>query len=166
MKLNVFKLRDDARLPVYSTERSTCFDLFAHLEDGEAISGRSVYNRDIRTIVIGGTLTLQAGDRMMIPTGLIFDIPEGYSIRIHPRSGLALKSGLNLVNCEGVVDEDYVNPTFVLIQNTSLSSVQILNGDRIAQGEIVKVDRAEFVNVSEAPTQKTDRNGGFGSTGV
>lgn len=166
VKLNVFKLNDDARLPVYSTERSACFDLFAHLEDGEAISGRSVYNRDIRTIVIGGTLTLQAGDRMMIPTGLIFDIPEGYSIRIHPRSGLALKSGLNLVNCEGVVDEDYVNPTFVLIQNTSLSSVQILNGDRIAQGEIVKVDRAEFVNVPEAPTQKTDRNGGFGSTGV
>ncbi len=166
MKLNVFKLNDDARLPVYSTERSACFDLFAHLEDGEAISGRSVYNRDIRTIVIGGTLTLQAGDRMMIPTGLIFDIPEGYSIRIHPRSGLALKSGLNLVNCEGVVDEDYVNPSFILLQNTSLSSVQISNGDRIAQGEIVAVNRAEFMEVLEAPTQKTNRDGGFGSTGV
>lgn len=166
MKLNVFKLNDDVCLPVYSTERSACFDIFAYLKDGEAIKGRSVYNRDIRLIVIGGTLTLQAGDRMMIPTGLIFDIPEGYSIRIHPRSGLSLKSGLNLVNCEGVVDEDYVNPSFILLQNTSLSSVQITNGDRIAQGEIVAVNRADFVEVSEAPTQKTNRDGGFGSTGV
>lgn len=166
VKLNVFKLNKDVQLPVYSTDRSACFDIFAYLKDGEPVKGKSIYNRDICTIIYGGVITLQAGDRMMIPTGLIFDIPEGYSIRIHPRSGLSLKLGLNLVNSEGVVDEDYVDPSFVLLQNTSLSSVSIKNGDRIAQGELVDVCRAEFNEVSEAPLQKTNRDGGFGSTGV
>lgn len=101
-----------------------------------------------------------------MPTGLIFDIPEGYSIRLHPRSGNALKIGLVLANAEGIVDEDYVEPTYVLMTNMSTVSLRIDHGMRIAQGEVVYDQRFEIVETETKPNQKSDRDGGFGSTGV
>ena len=105
-------------------------------------------------------------DRMMVPTGLILDIPEGYSVRVHARSGLSLKQGLVLVNAEGIIDSDYVEELFVLMTNISDNPISINNGDRIAQGELVKAEQYILEETSDKPATKTDRNGGMGSTGV
>lgn len=111
-------------------------------------------------------IIINPGERLLIPTGLIFDIPENHSIRIHARSGLSLKQGLALANAEGVVDSDYVDPTFIMMINNSNAVATIKHGDRIAQGELVPVLQSEFQEIPTPPKQKTDRQGGLGSTGV
>ena len=70
-------------------------------------------------------------ERMLIPTGLIADIPVGFSIRLHSRSGLAFKQGVYLANCEGVIDSDYVDPIFAMVTNISNVPVRIYNGDNM-----------------------------------
>jgi dUTP pyrophosphatase len=102
----------------------------------------------------------------MVPTGLIFDIPKGYSIRVHARSGMSLKQGLVLANSEGVIDSDYVEETFVLIMNVSDNGHWLTPGDRIAQAELVKQEQFKIEERKTRPTVKTDRVGGMGSTGV
>jgi dUTP pyrophosphatase len=102
----------------------------------------------------------------MVPTGLIFDIPEGYSVRIHPRSGLSYKQGLILANLEAVIDSDYIHETFVLLTNISENHITINNGDRVAQAELVKQEKYAISETTNKPVQKTDRTGGLGSTGV
>jgi dUTP pyrophosphatase len=106
------------------------------------------------------------GDRLMVPTGLIFDIPEGYSVRVHARSGLSLKQGLVLANSEGVIDSDYIEELFILVHNISDNGISIAHGDRIAQGELVVREAYTIGEISCHPGQKTDRVGGMGSTGV
>ena len=104
--------------------------------------------------------------RALIPTGIVFNIPNSYSVRLHPRSGLAFKRGISLSNCEGVIDSDYVEEVFVSIINFSKNAVRIKHGERIAQAEMI---RSLFWSVKETSTRpgiKTERIGGFGSTGV
>tara|TARA_B000000557_G_C20555344_1_gene350707 strand:- start:309 stop:629 length:321 start_codon:yes stop_codon:yes gene_type:complete len=105
-------------------------------------------------------------ERVLIPTGLILDIPEGYSVRLHSRSGLAWKDGVYLTNCEGIIDYDYVEPVFVMMTNISQSPKTINNGDRICQAELVEKVYHSLVEIPEPPTRKTERDGGFGSTGT
>ena len=103
---------------------------------------------------------------MLVPTNLILDIPKGFSVKAHPRSGLSLKQGLTLFNCTGVIDSDYVDPLFITLVNISGTTRTICDGDRIIQAELqVKIDTA-LESTNKRPTKKTDRNGGFGSTGV
>jgi dUTP pyrophosphatase len=78
---------------------------------------------------------------------------------------MALKYGLVLANCEGVIDEDYVNETQIIVLNTSDEIMKIYHGDRIAQGELVRYEQAEIEETWQLPTQKSNRVGGFGSTG-
>jgi dUTP pyrophosphatase len=111
-------------------------------------------------------IRVDPGERVLVPTGLVLDIPQGYSVRIHPRSGLSLKQGLTLVNAEGVIDSDYVEELFIPLYNASSISVQLKHGDRIAQGELVRTELYEIVESTTRPERKTDRAGGFGSTGV
>jgi dUTP pyrophosphatase len=106
------------------------------------------------------------GDRILVPTGMIFDIPEGYSVRVHARSGTSLKQGLVLVNSEGVIDSDYIDETFVLLTNTSENGITINSGDRIAQAEMVKKEDYVIWETTSKPLPKTTRAGGMGSTGV
>jgi dUTP pyrophosphatase len=106
------------------------------------------------------------GERAAIPTGIIMDIPKGHSVRIHSRSGLAFKNGLVLVNGEGVVDSDFVDEVMLLVLNVSRVGITIGEGDRIAQAELIQNLPYEIVQITERPTIKTDRIGGFGSTGV
>jgi dUTP pyrophosphatase len=87
------------------------------------------------------------------------------SIRLHPRSGVALKYGLILANCEGVIDEDYVNETQLIVLNTSDEIMKVYHGDRIAQGELVRYEQFDIEEIWQQPTQKSNRVGGFGSTG-
>ena len=172
-KLKFYKLNEQAQLPAFSTEQSACFDLHANLLEGEeieyyqAISTKSVPRRIAFDINSSRSfIQLNNMERMLIPTGLIADIPEGFSVRLHSRSGLAFKQGVYLANCEGVIDSDYIDPIFAMVTNISNVPVRIYNGDRICQGELVRCEKYTLNESDEAPTQKTDREGGFGSTGV
>ena len=165
-QIGVYQIHPEAQLPSYATAQSACFDISACLLDGESIAAFSAYNATvINNSVRDGKVIMQSGSRMLVPTGLVFDIPEGYSLRLHPRSGLAYKSGITLANCEGVIDSDYWHQTFVALINTSHCEFTIHHGDRIAQGEIVALMPSTFHTLTEAPQQRTQRQGGFGSTG-
>lgn len=169
--LEYYKLYPDAVAPHFATTDSACFDLRAyfgpHLVD---VVGYCQNNRQCnRTIQQGSTgryIEVDPGQRLLVPTGLIFNIPKGYSVRIHARSGLALKQGLVMANSEGVIDSDYVEETKIMIHNISTERLHIYHGDRIAQGELVRVEPYSIMLTEVRPTQKTERSGGFGSTGV
>ena len=178
--MNYFKLYDDVKdCPRFATEKSACFDIRAYLGNGiETVMAYDNLNHK-RSVLIDPHQTqslperkvvIYPGWRVLIPTGLILDIPAGHSVRLHPRSGLALKRGLMLANCEGVIDEDYVDPLYLLIYNSSMTEVCIEHGERIAQGELVKNIHQEGIfvinRIFKKPGQKTDRDGGFGSTGT
>ena len=182
ISIGVKKVSKYAELPEYGTEQSACFDLKACLIEEY---DKDKYITLLRKIKIYDTnndkpdsnnlnlldpnepfgYVILPGHRYLIPTGLIFDIPEGYSIRLHPRSGSALKFGITLGNAEGVIDSCYTQETFVMIQNTSGVPYTIKHGDRICQGELVKKQDISFVEV-DAVDKETDRIGGFGSTGI
>ena len=139
-KLKFFKLNDTVQLPTFATRDSACFDICANLVDGEeieyyqAISTKSVPRRIAFDINSNRTfIQLNNMERMLIPTGLIADIPVGFSVRLHSRSGLAFKQGVYLANCEGVIDSDYVDPIFAMVTNISNVPVKIYNGDRICK---------------------------------
>ena len=164
--LKIYKTFSSIELPKFATGQSACFDLSFQNAGKFDYSGFNKMNKAFTRPFKDGRLYVNAGDRTMVPTGLIFDIPKGYSIRVHARSGMSLKQGLVLANSEGVIDSDYVEETFVLIMNVSDNGHWLTPGDRIAQAELVK---SEVYNIEERktrPTVKTDRIGGIGSTGV
>ena len=171
--LKFYKTNEEAQLPTFATDKSACFDLYANLINGEEVQ----YYQAIATKVLPRRISfdinsnrsfiqLNDSERMLIPTGLIADIPEGFSVRLHSRSGLAFKQGVYLTNCEGIIDEDYVDPIFAMVTNISNVPVKIYDGDRICQGELVRCEKYSLDESDEAPSQKTDRDGGFGSTGT
>lgn len=166
LRLNVYKTHPDIVLPKFGTKQAACFDLSFQTAGKTEYTGYNMYNASFTRQFGSGSIRIMPGDRILVPTGLIFDIPEGYSVRIHPRSGTSLKQGLILANLEAVIDSDYVQETFVLLTNTSHVDHTINNGDRIAQAELVKKEDYVLWEIFDAPAQKTDRVGGLGSTGV
>jgi dUTP pyrophosphatase len=165
-RLNVYKTNPNIVMPRFGTKQAACFDIAFQAEGKYSYFGYNMYNAPFERSLSNGVIRIMPGDRVLVPTGLIFDIPEGYSVRIHPRSGLSYKQGLVLANLEAVIDSDYIQETFVLLTNNSEVEQDITNGDRIAQGELVKKEEYILWQIMEAPTQKTDRVGGLGSTGV
>ena len=110
-------------------------------------------------------ITLASGERALVPTGIAIALPDGYVALVHPRSGLAIKYGVTMVNAPGTVDAGYRGELQVILINHDKSdSVSFKRGDRIAQLVIQKVERAEFVEVQELPGSGRG-TGGFGSTG-
>ncbi|SPJ25087.1 dUTP diphosphatase [Palleronia abyssalis] len=107
---------------------------------------------------------LQPMDRALIPTGLAMALPEGWEMQVRPRSGLALKAGLTLVNSPGTVDADYRGEVGVLLINLGSEPVRIAHGDRIAQAVFAPVTRAVF-SFADALPPTPRGTGGFGSTG-
>ena len=109
--------------------------------------------------------TINPGERMLVPTGISIALPNGFVALVHPRSGLAIKHGISMVNTPGTVDAGYRGELQVILINHDLTQpVSFKKGDRIAQLVIQKVERADFVEVSDLPG--SDRSsGGFGSTG-
>jgi len=154
-------------MPKFGTEDSACFDL-AFSSYGKARYDGFTENSGTFSRPYGeyGFIKLMPHERVMAPTGLIFGIPRGYSLRIHPRSSVAYKQGLVLANCEAVIDADYFHETFILLLNTSMIPIDIFPGDRVAQAELVKVAEYVIKETKEQPTQTTDRVGGIGSTGT
>ena len=132
-------------LPEYATPMSAGFDLRANLTD---------------------PVTLKAGDRMLIGTGLFMALPPGYEAQVRPRSGLALKKGITVLNAPGTVDADYRGEVGVILYNASKEDFVIEPGERIAQMVIAKyeqIDSWELVN----NLNETERgDGGFGHSGV
>jgi dUTP pyrophosphatase len=105
------------------------------------------------------------GERQLIPTGISIALPNGYAAFVHPRSGLAIKNGVSMVNTPGTVDAGYRGELKVILINHDLTqAVSFKKGDRIAQLVIQKVEHAQFVEVSQLPGSERDA-GGFGSTG-
>lgn len=164
--LKIYKTFPGIELPKYATEQSACFDLSFQSLGKFEYTGYSGTNKKFTRPFKDGRLYVNAADRIMIPTGLIFDIPKGYSVRVYARSGLSLKQGLVLVNAEGIIDSDYVEETFVLMTNLSTVGQWLSPGDRIAQAELVKCEIPKIEETKTLPTVKTDRKGGMGSTGV
>ena len=166
-KLGFFRLHPMVNLPVMGTKGSACYDLAYCAAGKTAISGHDHVNNIISNqIGTNGSFEIRPFERLLVPTGLIMDIPEGYSVRVHPRSGLSVKNGLTLINCEGIVDHDYVEEVFITLLNNSNTFQVIANGTRLAQFELVKNLSFDSIEVKVRPSQKTNRSGGFGSTGV
>ena len=114
---------------------------------------------------IDSPIVLQPGQRQLITTGLYLELPIGYEAQIRPRSGLAMKSGVTVLNSPGTIDPDYRGEIKVLLINLSDHPFTIESGDRIAQMIIAKYEQVEFMEVEEL--SRTERaTAGFGSTGV
>ncbi len=110
-------------------------------------------------------LTIPAGKFAMVPTGLFFEIPEGYEVQVRPRSGLAAKNGVTVLNTPGTIDSDYRGEIKVILINLGDADFTINSGDRIAQMIIAPVTQAKFT-ITESLSETERGTGGFGSTGV
>lgn len=169
--LNYFRMFSDVRAPVKATAGSACFDLYSYLSYAAQIK---VYRNDINGMEVitrtidenNPTLAIMPGERVLVPTGLILDIPVGHSVRLYPRSSLALKRGLTLANNVGIIDSDYVDPVYVMLVSLVHDAVYIEHGERICQAEVVKDYPVMLNETTTRPKRKTDRDGGFGSTGT
>jgi len=169
VELKFYKLDKNAHEPTVGSQWAACFDLKAFI-GAEKITYYDKQNNKKEVTPLKGNdkvryIQLMPKCRYIVPTGLILDIPEGHSVRLHPRSGLSLKQGLGLANLEGVIDCDYVDPLFILLENRSDAVVKITDGMRVCQGELVEDMTYLFNQTDEKPETKTDRNGGLGSTG-
>ena len=164
-----FKLDSAVKDPVRATEGSACFDLHSFLpEDSVARVYISHHDQDIEIRerkVVKGRVQINPNERMLVPTGLVFDIPNTHSIRLYPRSSLALKRGLTLANNVGIIDSDYVEPVYMMIYNISGFQQYVTDGERICQAELILEKQHVLLELDERPERKTDREGGFGSTG-
>lgn len=168
--MNVYKVNERAELPEYATDGSACFDVKACIENGQRLKSYNAWNKEMPVLVKGvgqskDAFQLPPAVRVLVPTGLIFDIPEGHVMKMYIRSGIALKKGLTLVNGVGIIDSDYVEESFLMLENVSESMALIEHGERIAQCLIEPITREPINEISERPEQKTSRDGGFGSTG-
>jgi dUTP diphosphatase len=116
-------------------------------------------------IVTAVDVTLAPGERAVVPTGLAVAVPEGFAAFLHPRSGLAARAGLALVNAPGTIDSGYRGEIKVIVINHDpVSELRLARGDRIAQLVVQRVERAQFVEVPELPLSERG-TGGHGSTG-
>ena len=163
--VGVVLLYEDAKAPARATALSACYDLFSYLKEGTVVTVYDGYNTKYE-FVVGPEQELYIPPfcRCLVPTGIKFRIPPSYSIRVHPRSGNSLKYGLTLANCEGVIDADYPEQTYVLLKNDSFVTRAISHLDRIAQMELVEVIDISL-SIVEDFGPISDRISGLGSTG-
>ena len=143
-KIQVKVIREKGvELPKYETEASAGMDVRANIKE---------------------PITLKSLERILIPTGLKVAIPEGYEIQVRPRSGLAIKHGITMLNTPGTVDSDYRGELKVIVVNLSNKTYTIEPNERIGQFVLNKIEQIEFVEVEELDS--TERGeGGFGHTG-
>ena len=143
-KILIKKLSKTAIIPKYETQGASGVDISANI------------NED---------LTLATNESILVPTGIAVSIPQGFEIQIRPRSGLAAKKGISVLNTPGTIDADYRGEIKVILINHGNESFIIRNGDRIAQMVVCPIVQAKFEQVDEL--SDTERgSGGFGSTGV
>lgn len=119
---------------------------------------------DLRAWLPGGSVTLQSLERKLIPTGIRIELPEGYECQIRPRSGLAVKYGITVLNSPGTIDADYRGQVGVVLVNLSADPFTVENGERICQMVFAKVESASLIPVDEL-RESMRGEGGFGHTG-
>jgi len=134
---------DGLPLPAYMTEGAAGADVVAAVRDD---------------------VVLAPGERALLPTGIALEVPEGYEVQVRPRSGLAVRHGVTLLNAPGTIDSDYRGPLGVVLINHGSEPFVVRRGDRIAQLIVAPVARAAFREV-EALSASARSEGGFGSTG-
>ena len=143
MKINIIN-RSKHVLPNYETEASAGMDLRANISEA---------------------ITLKPLERAIVTTGLFMELPIGFEAQVRPRSGLAAKKGITVLNAPGTIDADYRGEIGVILVNLSNEEFVVEDGERVAQLVIAKHERAEWIQVEEL--SETSRGaGGFGSTGV
>jgi len=135
---------DDLPLPRYMSEAAAGMDVSAAVEE---------------------PLTLEPGDIRLVPTGLFVAVPPGYEIQVRPRSGLALKHGLTVINAPGTIDADYRGEVGIILGNIGREPFTITRGLRIAQLVVAAVEHAEVQRVENLP-ETARGDGGFGSSGT
>ncbi len=145
LKVHIKRVRqgDDVPLPSYMTEHSAGMDLYAHIDE---------------------EIIVKPMDRFLVPTGIAIALPDGYEAQIRPRSGLAIKHGISLVNSPGTIDADYRGEIKVILINLGNSAFTISRGDRIAQMVVHAVSRIGWEEVLDLEETKRGE-GGFGHTG-
>jgi len=143
MKIKIIN-KSNHQLPSYETIASAGMDLRANLSE---------------------PITLKSLERIIVKTGLFIELPIGYEAQVRPRSGLAAKNGITVLNSPGTIDADYRGEIGVILVNLSANDFVIENGERIAQLIIAKHERADWLEVQEL-SETSRGEGGFGSTGV
>ncbi|MFC2136334.1 dUTP diphosphatase [Bacteroidota bacterium] len=145
MKVNIKQKEgfEDLGFPKYGTEGSAACDLMAAIDE---------------------PVTIKPGETAFIPNGIFVEVPEGYLMHVTPRSGLAVKHGISIVNSPGIVDSDYRGELKTILVNLGKEDFVIERGDRIAQGSFVKVEQADWNKVEEL-SDTSRGEGGFGHTG-
>jgi dUTP pyrophosphatase len=129
--------------PIYKTPGSSGVDICANIEQD---------------------ILLKSRERVAVPTGIFLEIPIGFEIQVRPRSGLALKHGITVLNSPGTIDSDYRGEILVILVNHSHDTFKIQNGDRIAQLVLAKVENITWDNIDQLTITQRG-TGGFGSTG-
>ena len=141
IEVKVKKMHPDAQVPVYMTAGAACMDIFSYEE-----------------------CTLIPGETRVVGTGLQFEVPIGYEMQVRPRSGLAAKFGVTVLNTPGTLDADYRGELKIILVNHGDKSYEVKKGDRIAQAKISKVEEVLIIESEELST--TERgSGGLGHTG-
>ena len=169
MEIKVFN-ESNNELPKYETADSAGLDVRADLSHIETIADIKIYGSGqiipANSVNAVKMIALEPGSRALIPTGLYVEIPSNYEIQVRPRSGLALKEGISLVNCVGTVDADYRGNIGLIVINHGLKTVYIEDGERIGQLVLNKVERIDWKEVfSKDDLSSTERGeGGFNST--
>jgi len=143
ISLKIERLKNNKKLPYYATEGAAGMDLTAGIDE---------------------SIKIRPFERILVPTGIIIELPEGYEAQIRPRSGLSIKYGITLINCVGTIDEDYRGEVCVPLVNLSDKTYEIEPGERIAQMIISPVQKVE-IDVIEKAGATARAAGGFGSTG-
>ena len=143
-QVKVRKVRANAQVPNYMTPGAAGCDVNACLETG---------------------IEILPGKRVAIPTGLAFEIPEAFEIQVRPRSGLAFKRGLTVINAPGTIDSDYRGEVQVLMVNLGEEAVLVQHGERVAQLVLQRVERIEWLE-ADSLSETLRAEAGFGSTGM
>ena len=143
-KILIKKLQEEAIIPKYETKGSSGLDLSASLKF---------------------KITIKPGEKCLVPTGLAVSIPKDHELQIRPRSGLAAKNSITVLNTPGTIDSDYRGEIKIILINLGKKSFEITNGLRVAQMVLCPISKAELLEVDNL--DKTSRDsGGFGSTGI
>ena len=143
-KIQIKKLSNEVLTPKYETLGSSGMDIVAYIEQD---------------------IIINSGDKALVPTGFSLSIPRGYEVQIRPRSGLAAKKGITVLNTPGTIDSDYRGEIKVILINLSKDKFTIKNGERIAQMVVCPIEQVSIEEIKEL--SETNRGtGGFGSTGT
>ncbi len=142
--LRIDTARDDIPLPQYATEGSAGMDICAAVDED---------------------MTVQPGETVLVPTGFIIELPQGHEAQIRPRSGLAVKHNIGILNSPGTIDSDYRGEVKIILTNFGKSQYVIHRGDRIAQMIVAKYERVQWQEASSL-AESGRGGGGFGHTGI